>query len=116
MEAHVIGFQLWVKAVEKAGSIATDKVIPALPGLEVANLTGGTAKVLPNHHITKPVYIGEIKADGQFDVVWKTSKEIPGDAWSDFLPGSKDIEADWVTLKCGNYNTATKVCSGQNYK
>ena len=116
MEAHVIGFQLWVKAVQKAGTTATDKVIAALPGLEVANLTGGTAKVLPNHHITKPVYIGEIRGDGQFDVVWKTSKEVPGDAWSDFLPGSKDIEADWVTLNCGNYNTKTKTCSGQNFK
>jgi len=41
---------------------------------------------------------------------------VPGDAWSDYLPGSKDTEADWVTLKCGNYNTKTKVCSGQNYK
>jgi urea transport system substrate-binding protein len=116
MEAHVIGFNLWVKAVEKAGTVATDKVIAALPGLETANLTGGVAKVLPNHHITKPVYIGEIRTDGQFDVVWQTKGLVPGDAWSDFLPGSKDIEADWVTLKCGNYNTKTKVCSGQNYK
>jgi urea transport system substrate-binding protein len=116
MEATVIGFQLWVKAVEKAGSADPQKVIPALPGLEVPNLTGGTAKVLPNHHITKPVYIGEIRPDGQFNVVWKTDKEVPGDAWSDFLPGSKDIEADWVTLNCGNYNTKTKVCSGQNFK
>ena len=116
MEAHVIGFNLWVKAVEKAGTVATDKVIAALPGLETANLTGGVAKVLPNHHITKPVYIGEIRADGQFDVVWQTKGLVPGDAWSDYLPGSKDIEADWVTLKCGNYNTKTKVCSGQSYK
>jgi len=116
MEATVIGFQLWVKAVEKAGSPDPQKVIPALPGLEVPNLTGGFAKVLPNHHITKPVYIGEIRPDGQFNVVWKTDKEVPGDAWSDFLPGSKDIEADWVTLNCGNYNTKTKVCSGQNFK
>jgi urea transport system substrate-binding protein len=116
MEAHVIGFNLWVKAVEKAGTVATDKVIAALPGLETANLTGGVAKVLPNHHITKPVYIGEIRSDGQFDVVWQTKGLVPGDAWSDYLPGSKDIEADWVTLKCGNYNTKTKVCSGQNYK
>ena len=116
MEAHVIGFNLWVKAVEKAKTTSTEAVIAALPGLETENLTGGTAKVLPNHHITKPVYIGEIRADGQFDVVWQTKSLIPGDAWSDFLPGSKDIEADWVTLKCGNYNTKTKVCSGQNYK
>jgi urea transport system substrate-binding protein len=116
MEAHVIGFQLWVKAVQKAGSIDTEKVIAALPGLETGNLTGGTAKVLPNHHITKPVYIGEIRGDGQFDVVWKTEKAVPGEAWSHYLPSDKDIVADWVTLKCGNYNTATKVCSGQNFK
>ena len=116
MEAHVIGFNLWVKAVQKAGTVDTEKVIAALPGLETPNLTGGVAKVLPNHHITKPVYIGEVRADGQFDVVWKSSGLVPGDAWSDYLPGSKDIEADWVTLKCGNYNTKTKVCSGQNYK
>ena len=116
MEAHVIGFELWVKAVEKAKSTDVEKVIAALPGLSTPNLTGGTATMLANHHITKPVYIGEVRGDGQFDVVWKTDKEVPGDAWSDFLPASKDIQADWVTLKCGNYNSKSKVCSGQNYK
>ena len=116
MEAHYIGFNLWVKAVEKAKSIDVEKVLAALPGLETPNLTGGIAKMLPNHHITKPVYIGEVRADGQFDVVWKTTGTVPGDAWSDFLPVSQDTEADWVTLKCGNYNTKTKTCSGQNYK
>jgi urea transport system substrate-binding protein len=116
MEAHYIGFNLWVKAVQKAGTTNVEKVLAALPGTETPNLTGGIAKVLPNHHITKPVYIGEIKADGQFNVVWKSAGTVPGDAWSDFLPGSKDIEADWVTLKCGNYNKVTKTCSGQNYK
>jgi urea transport system substrate-binding protein len=105
-----------VKAVQKAGTTDVDKVIAALPGLETPNLTGGIAKVLPNHHITKPVYIGEIKADGQFDVVWKTKGEVPGDAWSKFLPEDKYIVADWVNLHCGNYNTMTKKCSGQNYK
>jgi len=89
MEAHYIGFKLWVQAVEKAGTTDVDAVIAALPGLETPNLTGGIAQVLPNHHLTKPVYIGEVRADGQFDVVWK---------------------------KCGNYNTQTKVCSGQNYE
>jgi urea transport system substrate-binding protein len=116
MEAHYIGFNLWAQAVTKAKSTDVDKVLAALPGLETPNLTGGIAKVLPNHHLTKPVYIGEVRADGQFDVVWKTATTVPGDAWSDFLPGSRDTEADWVTLKCGNYNTKTKVCSGQNYK
>ena len=115
MEAHYIGFNLWVKAVQKAGTTNVDKVIDTLPGLETPNLTGGTAKLLPNHHITKPVYIGEVRDDGQFDVVWQTKGTVPGDAWSDYLPGSKDIEADWVTLKCGNYNTKTKKCAGQNY-
>jgi urea transport system substrate-binding protein len=116
MEAHFIGFNLWVKAVEKAKTTDVEKVIAALPGLETPNLTGGIARLLPNHHITKPVYIGEVKADGQFDVVWKTTGTVPGDAWSDFLPVSQDTEADWVKLKCGNYNTKTKSCSGQNYK
>jgi urea transport system substrate-binding protein len=116
MEATYIGFNLWVKAVQKAQSTDVEKVLAALVGTETPNLTGGIAKVLPNHHITKPVYIGEVKADGQFNVVWKSAGTVPGDAWSDFLPGSKDIDADWVTLKCGNYNRVTKKCSGQNYK
>lgn len=116
MEAHYIGFNLWVAAVQKAGTTDVDKVIAALPGLETPNLTGGMAKVLPNHHITKPVYIGEVRADGQFNVVWKTSTTVPGQAWSAYLPADKDIVADWVSLKCGNYNRATKTCSGQNYK
>jgi urea transport system substrate-binding protein len=112
MEAHVIGFAMWVKAVEKVKSTDPDKVIDALPGIEAPNLTGGTSKMLPNHHITKPVFIGEVRGDGQFDVVWKTPGLVPGDAWSNYLPGSKDLEADWVTLKCGNYNSATKKCGG----
>ncbi len=112
MEAHVVGFQMWVKAVEKAGSVDADKVIDAIIGIEAPNLTGGVSKMLPNHHITKPVFIGEIKADGQFDVVWKTDGLVPGDAWSKFLDGSKDLVADWQTLKCGNYNTVTKKCGG----
>jgi urea transport system substrate-binding protein len=112
MEAHVIGFNMWVKAVEKAGTTDPTKVIDTLPGIEAANLTGGTSKMLPNHHITKPVFIGEIKADGQFDVVWKTEGLVPGDAWSKELEGSKDLVADWVTLKCGNYNSVTKKCGG----
>ncbi|WP_422666656.1 urea ABC transporter substrate-binding protein [Candidatus Macondimonas diazotrophica] len=116
MEAHVIGFNMWVKAVEKAGTTDVDAVADAMIGIEVPNMTGGMAKMLPNHHLTKPVLIGEIQADGQFETVWETDDLVPGDAWSDYLPGSKDIEADWVSLKCGNYNTITKKCSGQNYE
>src|SRR6186713_760583 len=116
MEATVIGFNMWAKTVEKIKTTDVSKVIDALPGTETPNLTGGTAKMLPNHHLTKPVYIGEVRADGMFDVVWKMPGLVPGDAWSDFLPGSKDVEADWVTLKCGNYNKVTKVCSKTKYE
>jgi urea transport system substrate-binding protein len=112
MEAHVIGFAMWVKAVEKVKSTDPDKVIEALPGTKAPNLTGGISELLPNHHITKPVFIGEIRPDGQFDVVWKTKGLVPGAAWSAYLPGSKDLIGDWVTLKCGNYNTVTKKCGG----
>jgi len=112
MEAHVIGFNMWVKAVEKVRSTDPDKVIDALPGIEVPNLTGGMAKMLPNHHITKPVFIGEINGNGQFTVVWKTPGLIPGDAWSKELEGSKDLIGDWVDKRCGNYNTKTNKCLG----
>jgi urea transport system substrate-binding protein len=110
MEAHVIGFNMWVKAVEKVKSTDPDKVIDALPGTEAPNLTGGVSKMLPNHHITKPVFIGEIKDNGQFDVVWKTDGLVPGDAWSKELDGSKDLVADWVEKKCGNFNSKTGKC------
>ncbi|TDR85482.1 amino acid/amide ABC transporter substrate-binding protein (HAAT family) [Enterovirga rhinocerotis] len=112
MEAHVIGFNMWVKAVEKAKTTDPDKVIDALPGIEAPNLTGGVSKMLPNHHITKPVFIGEIKENGQFDVVWKTDGLVAGDAWSKELDGSKDLVADWVEKKCGNFNTKTGKCGG----
>lgn len=117
MEATMIGFKLWVQAVEKAGTTDTDAVLDAIIGLETPNLTGGTATMLPNHHITKPVLIGEIQGDGQFDVVWETEKEVPGDAWTDFLPESKVLEADWTApISCGNYNTETKTCGGSMAK
>lgn len=109
MEATVIGFQMWVAAVEKAGTTDVDAVRSAMYGLEVPNLTGGTAKMLPNHHLTKPVLIGEIRADGQFDIVSQT-EPVAGDAWTDFLPESAVLESDWPGLGCGMYNTQTKTC------
>lgn len=120
MEAHVIGFNMWVKAVEKAGTTDPDKVAEAMIGQEVPNLTGGMSKMLANHHLSKPVLIGEIQENGQFEVVSKTP-ELAGDAWSDFLPDSKNIVADWTGKEtdgqpCGNFNTETKKCSGQKYE
>ncbi len=109
MEATVIGFKMWVAAVEKAGTTDVDAVREAMYGLEVPNLTGGIAKMLPNHHLTKPVLIGEIQADGQFDIISQTT-EVAGDAWTDFLPESAVLDSDWQTLDCGMYNTETKTC------
>ena len=117
MEAHYIGFNMWVEAVPKAGTTDPEAVQAAIIGVTVPNLTGGMATMMPNHHITKPVFIGEIQSDGQFDVVWETSGTVVGDAWSDFLPSSMNITADWMPpLSCGNYNVTTGQCSGQNYE
>jgi urea transport system substrate-binding protein len=115
MEAHYIGFNMWVKAVEKAGTTDAAAIQEAIIGVSVPNLSGGYSTMMPNHHITKPVLIGEIQEDGQFDIVWETSGLVAGDAWSDFLPDSKDLISDWrAPLSCGNYNVVTATCSGQN--
>ena len=109
MEAHYIGFNMWVNAVTDAGSAEVDAVRTAMYGQEFPNLTGGTAVMLPNHHLAKPVLIGEITAEGQFDIISQTS-EVPGDAWTDFLPQSAKLMSDWKDLGCGMYNTETKTC------
>lgn len=113
MEATFIGFNMWVKAVEKAGTTDYSAVQDALIGVSVPNLSGGIATMMPNHHITKPVLIGEIQDDGQFEVVYETKGTVVGDAWSDYLPGSKDLISDWrKPLSCGNFNVVTGKCGG----
>jgi urea transport system substrate-binding protein len=113
MEAHYIGFNMWVKAVEKAGSFEPAKVIPALIGVSVPNLSGGYSALMSNHHITKPVLIGEIQDNGQFNIVSQTPGLIVADAWSPYLPGSRDLAADWrPPLSCGNFNVKTGKCGG----
>ena len=115
MEAHYIGFNLWAKAVEKAGTTDPAAVQEAIIGLSVPNLSGGSATMLPNHHITKPVLIGEIQDDGQFLVVSETDETVPGDAWSDYLEGSRDLVADWrEPVACGNYNKESETCIGSS--
>ncbi len=109
MEAHYIGFNMWVNAVEAAGTTDVDAVRSAMYGQTFPNLTGGMAEMLPNHHLTKPVLIGEITADGQFDIISQT-EPVPGDAWTDFLPESAVLVSDWKDLGCGMYNTETESC------
>ncbi len=113
MEAHVIGFNMWIEAVKKAGTTEADPVIDALIGVAVPNLTGGISTMMPNHHITKPVLIGEVQADGQFSTVWQTPGTVVGDEWSDYLEGSKDLIADWrAPMRCGNFNVRAGRCGG----
>ena len=103
MEAHYIGFNMWAQAVEQAGSTNVDAVRQALYGQKVPNLTGGVAVMNTNHHLSKPVLIGEIQDDGQFDVVWSTDEIVIGDAWSNFIPESAKLTADWTyPWVCGN--------------
>lgn len=117
MEATYIGFNMWAKAVEKAGTTDVDAVEQAMIGIAVPNLTGGIAVMNANHHLSKPVLIGEIQEDGQFEVVWETPDTVIGDAWSDFLPSSKNLMSDWTSpMKCGNYDVTTAKCSGQNFE
>ena len=111
MEATYIGFKMWATAVQLAGTTDVDAVEHAMIGIEVPNLTGGRALMNKNHHLSKPVLIGEIQDDGQFDVVWETDGVVAGDAWSDHLEGSRDLIADWTApTKCGNYNIVSNNC------
>ena len=109
MEAHFIGFNMWVNAVTEAGTTDVDAVRTAMYGQEYPNLTGGTAVMLANHHLSKPVLMGEILEDGQFDIISQT-EEVPGDAWTDYLAESAVLTSDWKKLGCGMYNTDTESC------
>src|SRR5476651_2078692 len=90
MEAAWIGIHMWKQAVEKAKSTNTDKVIAAMAGQKFAAPDGFTIEMDPkNHHLHKPVFIGEIKADGQFNVVWKSPGPIKAQPWSPYIPEDK---------------------------
>ena len=106
MEAHVIGFQMWVQAVEQAGTTDVDAVRQAMYGQKVRSPSGFDVVMNTNHHLSKPVLIGEIQADGQFEIVWETDGPIVGDAWTDYLPESAKLTADWTyPWVCGNCET-----------
>jgi urea transport system substrate-binding protein len=103
MEAHYIGFKMWTQAVKQAGTTNVDAVRQAMYGQKVKSLTGTTAEMHPNHHLSKPVLIGEIQENGQFETVWKTKGPVVGDAWSDYIPESAKLTANWkFPWICGN--------------
>ena len=108
MEAHYIGFNMWVQAVQQAGTTDVDAVRQAMYGQTVRSLSGYDVVMNTNHHLSKPVMIGEILEDGQFDIVWQTDGLVVGDAWSDFIPESAVLTADWTyPWVCGNCETPT---------
>jgi len=102
MEATYIGINMWAQAVKKAGSLDVDKVITAMGGQTFPAPSGITSTMDPkNHHLHKSVFIGEIKADGQFNVVWKTPGPVKANPWSQYIPenkGKKD-EPDLMAKK-----------------
>jgi urea transport system substrate-binding protein len=89
MEATYIGINMWAQAVKKAGTTDTDKVIAAMAGQTFPAPGGFMSKMdEKNHHLHKPVFIGEVKADGQFKVVWKTPGPVKAQPWSPFIAGN----------------------------
>jgi len=103
MEATYIGFKMWTQAVVQAGTTEVNAVRQAMYGQKV-KAPGGLMSVMnTNHHLSKPVMIGEIQANGQFEIVWQTKDAIKADAWSPFLPEDKGVVADWsFPWVCGN--------------
>ena len=90
MEATYVGIHMWAQAVKKAGTTDVDKVRQAMYGQTFKSPSGFTLTMdKSNHHLHKPVMIGEILPNGQFQVVWKTKKPIRAQPWSPFIPGNE---------------------------
>jgi urea transport system substrate-binding protein len=104
MEATYIGLHMWAQAVQQAGTTHVDAVRQAIGSQSFRSPSGFDVQMdAKNHHLHKPVYIGEIKADGQFQIVWKTEGPLRAQAWSPFIPDSAKKVADWTyPWACGN--------------
>jgi urea transport system substrate-binding protein len=90
MEATYIGIHMWKQAVEKAKSFDVAKVTAAMAGQTFKAPSGIVSKMdEKNHHLHKAVFIGEVKADGQFNVVWKTKGPVKAQPWSPFIAGNE---------------------------
>jgi urea transport system substrate-binding protein len=90
MEATYVGIHMWAQAVKKAGTTDVDKVRVMMAGQTFKAPSGFTLTMdKTNHHLHKPVMIGEVKGDGQFNVVWKTKGPIRAQPWSPFIAGNE---------------------------
>ena len=90
MEATYVGINMWAEAVKKAGSTDVAAVSKAMAGISFKAPSGFTLKMdEKNHHLHKPVMIGEVQPNGQFSVVWKTSAPVRAQPWSPFIAGNE---------------------------
>jgi len=78
------GVYLWKAAIEKAGTFEVEKVMEALKSGISFNGPGGKVTSQKNHHLTKNVFIGETRTDGQFKIL-KEYKDVVGEP---FLKGT----------------------------
>jgi len=89
MEATYVGIHMWADAVKKAGTTDVDAVRKAMAGMSFKAPSGFTLVMdEKNHHLHKPVMIGEVQGNGQFSVVWKTKAPIRAQPWSPYIPGN----------------------------
>lgn len=95
MEATVIGLRMWKAAVEKAGTTEVDAVRKAVVGQKINSPSGFEMEMGSNHHLYKPVMVGEIRTNGQFDVVWQTGGPVRAQPWSPYIAGNAN-KADEV--------------------
>ncbi len=104
MEATYIGVKMWAQAVEQAKTTEVNAVRQAVGNQVVRSPSGFDITMdAKNHHLHKPVLIGEVREDGQFDIVWNTDGPIRAQAWSPFIPDSAEKVADWTyPWVCGN--------------
>jgi urea transport system substrate-binding protein len=108
MEATYVGIKMWAQAAAQAGTVDINAVRQAIGGQTIKSPSGFEMTMDgENHHLHKPVYIGEITEDGQFNVVWKTEGPIRAEPWSKYVPDSKNKVADWTyPWLCGNCEEA----------
>ncbi len=107
MEAAYIAVYLWKQAVEKAKTTDLESVRKAALG-QTLDAPGGTVTLENNHHLAKVVRIGEVKEDGQFNIVFATPKAVSPIPWNQFVAETKGLSCDWSDpAKGGKFKTTT---------
>lgn len=94
MEAAYIMVYLWAQAVEQAGTTEIDAVRAAAYG-QTLDAPGGLVTMQPNHHLSKTVRIGRVRADGLFEIVFSTEEPVEPEPWNQYVPETKGYACDW---------------------